>query len=199
MIKLNKIKKFYKSIKRKWLKPLAYTILSSIMIYLIIGNLIVRQYNFSSSKPHFVISTTSEKFEYTEFMHMLLTIQEINTTVLKEDLKTFVNSPFPAKCPKYLKQQLHNMNWEANAFQIRAQKLIKMYDIYDQIVRLESTIEMFNQESKTSIQAPILFEQIRSLKTEKERIIKENLTPEEYEFIQEYGGVVPSLQLIEEK
>ena len=199
MIKLNKVKKFYKSIDRKWLKPLAYTILISMMIYLIIGNLIIRKYNFSSSKPHFVISTISDKFEYTEYMHMLLTIQEINKTVLKEDLKNFVNSPFPAECPKYLKKQLYNMNWDANAFQIRAQNLIKIYNIYDQIVRLEETIEMLNQESKSSIQVQILFEQIRSLTTEKDRIIKNQLTPNEYEFIKEYGGIVPSLQLIEEK
>ena len=199
MIKLNKVKKFYKSIDRKWLKPLAYTILISMMIYLIIGNLIIRKYNFSSSKPHFVISTISDKFEYTEYMHMLLTIQEINSTVLKEDLKNFVNSPFPAECPKYLKKQLYNMNWDANAFQIRAQNLIKIYNIYDHIVRLEETIEMLNQESKSSIQVQILFEQIRSLTTEKNRIIKNQLTPNEYEFIKEYSGIVPSLQLIEEK
>lgn len=194
-----KTKKLYRVIKRKWLKPFAYASLMSLMLYIIIGDVIVRKYSFSSTSPHFLISRIDENFDHTEYMHMLLTIQEINKTVLKHDLKNFVNAEFPAKCPKYLKLQLYKMNWDEHAFQIRVKKLFKMYEVYDQIERLEATIKMLEDEGLKSDMGSILYQQMRSLKTEKERIIASTLTKEEFNFIREYGGVVPSLQILEEK
>ena len=199
MISKEKVRKIYRSFKRKWLKPLAYSSLMSLMLYIIIGDIVAYRYTFSTTSPHFVISRIDEKFDQTEYMHMLLTIQEINKTILREDLKKFAAEPFPAKCPKYLKQQLYKMNWDAPAFQIRLKKLFKMYEIYDQVSRLEATIDMLYNESLNSNLATILHQQIISLTKEKDRIIEGTLTEEEYEFIKEYGGVVPTLQLLDTK
>lgn len=199
MTKMIRVKKLLRVFRRKWLKPLVYASIASMLTYIIVGDVVIRKYSLSSSAPHFVISHIDERFDKIEYMHMLLTIQEINKTVLKHDLKKFVNSPFPAQCPKYLKMQLYKMNWEPAAFQIRVQKLSKMYEIYDQVARLEETIAMLAEESMTSSVYPILYQQIRSLETEKNRIIENSLTKAEYEFIKEYGGVVPSLQILEEK
>ena len=91
------------------------------------------------------------------------------------------------------------MNWDHTAFQIRAKRLIDMYEIYDQVARLEETIKMLDEESKTSTISSTLFQQVLSLQQERDRIVDSSLTKEEYEFIKEYGGVVPSLQIIDEK
>jgi hypothetical protein len=199
MINKDKAKKIIRTIRRKWLKPFAYASLMSLMIYIIIGDVIVRKYSFSSTSPHFVISRVEDKFEQTEYMHMLLTIQEVNKTILREDLKRFISAPLKANCPKYLKLQLYKMNWDHTAFQIRAKRLIDMYEIYDQVARLEETIKMLDEESKTSTISSTLFQQVLSLQQERDRIVDSSLTKEEYEFIKEYGGVVPSLQIIDEK
>jgi hypothetical protein len=199
MINKDKAKKIIRIIRRKWLKPFTYATLMSMMMYIIIGDVIVRKYSFSSSTPHFVISRIDDTFEQTEYMHMLLTIQEINKTILREDLKRFVSAPAKAKCPKYLKLMLYKMNWDPKAFQIRAKRLIKMYEIYDQVARLEETIKMLDEESKTSTMSSTLFQQVLSLQQERNRIVDSSLTPKEYEFIKEYGGVVPTLQIIDEK
>jgi hypothetical protein len=199
MTSKEKDKKIYRTIKKKWLQPFTYASLMSLMLYIIIGDIVAYRYTYSSTAPHFVISRIDEKFDQTEYMHMLLTIQEINKTILREDLKRFAAAPFPAKCPKYLKQQLYKMNWDAPAFQIRLKKLFKMYDIYDQVVRLETTIDMLYNESLNSNLGTILHQQMISLTKERDRIIESSLTEEEYEFIKEYGGVVPTLQLLDTK
>ena len=201
MISKEKAKKLYRILKRKFLKPFAYASLMSMMLYIIIGDIVAYRYRYnpSSTSPHFVISRIDEKFDQTEYMHLLLTIQEVNKTILREDLKRFAAAPFPAKCPKFLQQQLYKMNWDAHAFQIRLKKLFKMYEVYDQVSRLEATIDMLYDESLTSDIGTILHQQMISLTKEKDRIIENSLTQEEYDFIKEYGSVVPTLQLLDTK
>lgn len=198
MRKLSKTKKLIRVLKRKWFKPALYTIALSLVIYMVIGNTVTQKRLLEKSVPQFLITRLSDKFDETEFMHLLLTVQEINTQPkASNELKIFANKPYPSPCPKLLTRQLNRMNWEPQAFQIRIKKLFAMYDVYDRITRLDETISFLKEEINQGTFSPSLLPQIDLLTQERNLIIGKDITLDEYNFIKEYAGLVQHLKNLE--
>lgn len=195
MAKISRTKKFLKVFKRKLLKPISYAILGSFVIYLLVGNIVFYKRLKDYDKPHFVISHISDEFNNLEFMHLLLTIQEINKDVLlKKQLVEFVNMGFPNPCPRELDQELNKMNWYSQAFLIRVKKMFKLYDIYDRTLRLQETVDFLKSEIGDKRFGSEVYQQIKMFEDEKEKILNNALCKAEYEFIQEYFGVIGSIK-----
>jgi len=197
--KIPRSKKLVRVLRRKWFKPALYTISISYLIYLGISNAVIQKKVIEEDLPRFMISRLSDKFEETEFSHLLLTVQEINKRPeLAELLKDYANRPYPsAVCPKLLEQNLNRMNWEAPAFLIRIKKLFSMYDSYDHLKRLNATIDFLAKEIKERRLPKSFMTQIDLLQKERDDLLKKELTPEEYKFIEDYGGIVQKLKIEE--
>lgn len=187
-------KKLLRVIKRRFVKPLLYAIGASFAIYFLISNVVTeRRYN-GPQIPQFTISRITDKFDETEFMHLLLTIQEIEKFPnVSEELITFVNGPFPGRCPKLLQSKLKMMNWAPQAFLIRVKTLFRMYEIHDRIVRMDETIAFLSEEIKENRIPYALTAQVEFLQKQRAEIIGKELTEKEYNFIEEYGGIVQSI------
>ena len=184
-------KKLIRVLKRKWYKPALYTIGMSLLIYVIISNTVIQKNKPDSNPPHFLITRISNTFEQTEFMHLLLTIQELR--VLPQtatQLIEFANSPYPTKCPKMLELELNRMNWAPYAFQSRIQKLFSLLKTYERISRLNETIEFFKNEQIEGRLSHELLNYMHILEQERNNIMNNEITAEEYEFISEYAGLV---------
>lgn len=195
MPKISKRKKLLRIVKRKLSKPLLYAGIASFAIYWAISNVVIEKRHIEQSVPQFVISSISEKFDGTEFMHLLLTVQEINRLpTASTELYEFANGPFPGVCPMLLSARLKQMNWEPQAFLIRIKKLFAMYDIYERIQRLDETIEFLATEIDEKRLPYELTPQVDILRLERDKIIKSDLTPAEYDFIKEYSGLVQRLK-----
>ncbi len=195
MRKISKWKKFRRVFKRKLLKPLLYAAGASLLLYLLISNAIIQKRIAEPQTPQFVISRISDQFDETEFMHMLLTIQELrNLPEEGRELRQFVNQPFPSACPKLLAHRLNQMNWAPQAFLIRVKKMFKMYDIYDRIIRLDETIAFLSEEIDNDRLPLRLASQIKVLKEERDNIFNKEITKAEYDFMQTYGGIVIRLR-----
>lgn len=193
--KRKRLKKLIRVLKRKWALPAFYTLCASLIIYTIISHTVTAKEKVEKIPPRFVITRLSNTFEETEFMHLLLTIQEINTSKeAAQELKTFVNMPFPAPCPKFLAHRLNQMNWAPTAFHIRVQKMFAMLKVYERITRLDETISFLSTETNQNRLPQILNAEIDLLKQERDNIIQNELSQEEYDFIKEYGGIVQRLQ-----
>lgn len=195
MRKISKWKKFRRVFKRKLLKPLLYAAGASLLLYLAISNAIIQKRIAEPQAPQFMISRLSDQFDETEFMHMLLTIQELRGLPEEgRELVQFVNRPFPSACPKLLEHRLKQMNWAPQAFLIRVKKMFKMYDIYDRIVRLDETIAFLNDEIENDRLPHNITPQVKILEEERQNILKTEMTAAEYEFMQKYGGIVIRLR-----
>ena len=195
MTKVTKKQKFWRVVKRKLLKPILYAIGLSFFLYLIIGNVVMQRKVIEEQAPRFLITRISKAFDETEFMHLLLTVQEIlKMPKASSQLLNFVNEPFPGKCPPYLKQQLNRMNWEPQAFLVRVHKLFEMYDVYDRIVRLDDTISFLSNEVRENRLPFTIMVQIDVLKKEREAIIGKDISQEEYNFVSEYNGLILRLK-----
>lgn len=192
--KYKRLKKLITVLKRKWAMPALYTLGASFLIYTLISHTVTPKEKVEHIPPRFIITRLSDTFEETEFMHLLLTVQEIRTSEKTfEELKTFVNKPFPAPCPKFLEHRLNQMNWAPTAFHIRVQKMFAMLKSYERIQRLEETISFLSSETKENRLPQISSAEIELLKQERDNIITQELTPAEYNFIKEYGGIVQLL------
>ncbi len=195
MHKISKWKKFRRVFRRKLLKPLLYASGASLLLYLAISNAIIQKRIAEPQTPQFVISRITEQFDETEFMHLLLTIQELrNLPEEGRELIKFVNQPFPSPCPRLLEHRLNQMNWAPQAFLIRVKKMFKMYDIYDRITRLDETVAFLSDEIKNDRLPYEMETQIQVLRQERENIFTTEITPEEYAFMQKYGGIVIRLR-----
>lgn len=196
-IKHNRRKKLIRVLKRKWKKPALYTIALSLLIYMAVSNLLLQQKMQAYHSPHFVITRISNDFDETEFMHLLLTVQEIQQQQPKafKQLVEFVNKPFPAPCPRLLESLLNRMNWAPTAFHIRVKKMFDMYDAYDHVNRLDDTISFLSTEIDEERLPVTALDQVAILKAERERIFDEEMSREEYDFVKEYGGIILSLKL----
>lgn len=195
MRKISRWKKFRRVFKRKLLKPLLYAFAASLVLYLIISNVIIQKRMAETQPPRFLISRISNEFDETEFMHMLLTIQEIRDLPEEgRELREFVNGPFPAGCPKLLERRLNQMNWAPQAFLIRVKKLFAMSEIYDRISRLDDTIAFLSHELDENRLPTELWTQMEILRSERNNIIGTQLSQQEYEFIKKYNGIVIRLQ-----
>lgn len=195
MRKISKWKKFKRVFKRKLLKPLLYAAGASFVLYLLISNTIIQKRIAETQPPQFIISRLTEQFDETEFMHMLLTVQEIRHLPEEgKELKQFVNQPFPSPCPRLLEHRLKQMNWAPQAFLIRIKKLFAMYDIYDRLNRLDETIAFISEEIDNARLPREISTQVNILKEERQNILNTEMTAEEYEFMQKYGGIVIRLQ-----
>lgn len=193
--KISKWKKFRRVFKRKLLKPLLYAIGTSFALYLLISNIIIKKSVDELRAPQFVISRISNQFDNTEFMHMLLTIQELRTLPEEgKELIEFINKPFPAVCPPLLEYRLKQMNWTPTAFQSRVKKLFAMYEIYDRTVRLDETISFLAAELEAERLPKETDMQIKILQEERQNIINQDLPENEYDFMKEYGQIVIRLQ-----
>ena len=127
MPKISRRKKILKVLKRKLLKPFCYAILASLFVYVFISNIIIQKELKDLKKPHFVISRISKNFDNIEFMHLLLTVQEISKDKsIYDELVTFVNAGYPNYCPENLKHQLYLMNWAPQAFLVRVKKMFEL-------------------------------------------------------------------------
>ncbi len=196
MINKAKIKEICNTlIKYKYTRPFLYSILISIFIYLLISNIVIRKELKDLDKPHFTISSITKNFLNVEYMHMLLTIQEITeNTSLRGDLVRFVNASFPNHCPAMLKKQLNLMNWEAQAFLIRVKRLFELLEIYEHIERIDESIASLEEQSKRSNDYSIFNAQIDVLVADKNNILSSKITNDEYEFIREYYGIALRLR-----
>jgi hypothetical protein len=195
MANMKRNKKFWRVFKRKLLKPIFYALLGSVLIYLAISTSIREKRYVNDSVPHFLITSTSNQFNELEFTHMLLTIQELRSLpLISDELVDFCNQPFPSGCPKLLEERLKAMNWAPQAFLVRIKKLFEMYVAYDKIKRIDATMEfLISEVDNESLPRSILM-QVDLLKKQKENIINTELSNGGYEFIQQYGGIVPYLQ-----
>lgn len=195
MTKISRTEKVLKVFKRKYTKPLFYACLISLFLYLLIGNIITQKKLSDFDKPHFVITRVSRNFDKVEYMHLLLTIQEIRkNNDLTEKLIYFVNGPFPAYCPKDLRKELYLMNWEAQAFLVRVKKMFDMHQVFEQVSRKDEAIEYLSNNTNNS--EAISYEirtQIKILTDERNSLIKNKLSEEELLFIKEFDYLVASL------
>lgn len=193
--KMNRWRKLVRVLKRKWKKPALYTIAMSLIIYMVVSNLVWQKKNIERQAPRFVITRISSAFDETEFMHLLLTVQEINMLPkASTEMIEFVNKPFPSPCPKFLENHLRRMNWAPTAFHIRVKKMFDMYEVYDHVKRLDDTIEFLTTEITEKHLPDSALEEVDMLKAERERIFNEEMSQEEYEFVKEYGGIILSLK-----
>ncbi len=197
-MKKNRAKKLVRVLKRKWFKPALYTVLTSFMIYMCISSVIIQKRSIDRNVPRFLITRLSSTFEEPEFMHLLLTIQEISALPkASAELKEFANKPYPARCPKLLEHHLNRMNWAPLAFQTRVKKLFELHDIYDRITRLDETIAFLSGEVEERRLPTQILEQLDLLRREKDSIIGTEISEEEYNFVKEYAGLIQSLRNIE--
>lgn len=193
--KINRRHKLIRVLKKKWKKPALYTIAMSLIIYMAVSNLVWQKKNIERQAPRFVITRISSAFDETEFMHLLLTVQEINMIPkASSEMIEFVNKPFPAPCPKFLENQLKRMNWAPTAFHIRVKKMFDMYEIYDHVKRLDDTINFLETEINEKHLPDSALDEVNMLKDDRARIFKEDMSEEEYEFVKEYGGLILSLK-----
>ena len=124
MAKMSRRKKLVRVAKRKLLKPVLYAAGMSFVLYLAISNVVLQKKVFEDQVPRFLITRISRTFDETEFMHLLLTVQEImKMPTASAELEEFANGAFPSPCPRFLEQQLKRMNWEPQAFLVRVKKL----------------------------------------------------------------------------
>ena len=77
MAKMSRRKKLVRVAKRKLLKPVLYAAGMSFVLYLAISNVVLQKKVFEDQVPRFLITRISRTFDETEFMHLLLTVQEI--------------------------------------------------------------------------------------------------------------------------
>lgn len=194
--KVRRSKKIFRVLKRKWFKPALYTIALSALIYFLISHTVILKRTIKPTAPHFVISRLTDDFDKTEFMHLLLTIQELQEdSKAKKQLITFVNSPYPAiSCPTYLEKQLKQMNWSPLAFQIRVKKLFSMYESYDHLKRLDETIGFLTAEIEQSYLPRELTPQLEILNQERANLLAKEFSVEEYNFIKDYSGLVQQIK-----
>ncbi|MBR5154232.1 MAG: hypothetical protein IKW58_00725 [Alphaproteobacteria bacterium] len=188
--------KFWKFFKRKLAKPLMYASMFSLIIYLFVSHIVFYKKLSEYDKPHFLISRITSEFDDVEYMHLLLTIQEISKNNKHHDmLIDFVNSGFPNPCPKILKAELYKMNWEPQAFLIRVKKMFDMYRVYERVERIEETIEFLNgQLRQATDETAIISLQIENLNKEKVQVLSDLITAEEFDFIKEYNGLVARIK-----
>lgn len=193
--KINRRRKLIRVLKRKWAKPALYSIGMSLIIYMVISNLVWQKKTLEYQAPRFVISRISTVFDETEFMHLLLTVQEISDLPkASSELVDFVNKPFPSPCPKFLEHHLQRMNWAPTAFHIRVKKLFDLYDVYDHVKRLDDTISFLATEVEEQRLPDSTYKEIDMLKAERGRIFEEEISQEEYEFVKEYSGLILKLR-----
>ena len=195
MAKINRAKKILRVIKYKLLRPFCYAVFASFFIYLCISNIITKKELRDLEKPHFVIHRISNEFDNVEFMHLLLTIQEIglNKAVYK-DLVVFVNAGFPNYCPNELRKQLYLMNWDPQAFLIRVKKMFELLDTYERILRIDETVNFIEEEIKAKRMAKDLRMQVDVLKKERTEFFTTKISNEEYKFIKEFSGIIQKLR-----
>lgn len=126
MAKMSRRKKLVRVAKRKLLKPVLYAAGMSFVLYLAISNVVLQKKVFEDQVPRFLITRISRTFDETEFMHLLLTVQEImKMPTASAELEEFANGAFPSPCPRFLEQQLKRMNWEPQAFLVRVKSCLK--------------------------------------------------------------------------
>ena len=188
---IDRKKKFLKVAKRKLLKPVGIAVGVSIFIYLIAGVVVLRKNLSDMDKPHFVITPISYEFNNLEFMHLLLTVQELKKDEKSyNELVDFANSDFPSPCPMKLEKKLYDMNWDSLAFLSRVKKMFEMIRIYDRVLRIEESIDLLNIEIEEQRSNWLTFKQLELLKDERNKVIQENFTNEEYNFISVYYGTI---------
>jgi len=195
MENISKIVKFRRVFKKKLFMPIMKAIGLSFVLYFIIGNSIFK-HDINDSKPHFIISTISTKFDNIEYTHLLLSIQAIcKNEKDKNELIQFVNSSYPNACSKNLKKQLFDMNWEPLAFQSRVKKLFEFIDTYDRLNNLENTISFLKKEIYNEQLPREMLSQVNVLEIERDKIYKEDISEIEYNFIKEHYGFIERLRV----
>lgn len=195
MAKMSRRKKLVRVAKRKLLKPVLYAAGMSFVLYLAISNVVLQKKVFEDQVPRFLITRISRTFDETEFMHLLLTVQEImKMPTASAELEEFANGAFPSPCPRFLEQQLKRMNWEPQAFLVRVKKLFDMYDVYDRVARLDETIAFLSTEIDERRLPFEMKTQVDVLQRERDNIIGTQITEEEYNFVNEYRGLILRLK-----
>ena len=96
--------------------------------------------------------------------------------------------------PEILEQQLKRMNWEPQAFLVRVKKLFDMYDVYDRVARLDETIAFLSTEIDERRLPFEMKTQVDVLQRERDNIIGTQITEEEYNFVNEYRGLILRLK-----
>lgn len=86
------------------------------------------------------------------------------------------------------------MNWEPQAFLVRVKKLFDMYDVYDRVARLDETIAFLSTEIDERRLPFEMKTQVDVLQRERDNIIGTQITEEEYNFVNEYRGLILRLK-----
>lgn len=192
--KIKRRQKLYRVLKRKWFKPALYTLGMSMLIYICISSFIIQRKVVEHHRPHFLISRLSDKFDEIEFMHLLLTIQELKSIpVASVQLIDYANGPYPGECPRYLTRQLNNMNWQPQAFLIRLKKIFQMHEAYTHIQRLDTAITYLEEEYENKRLPRDTRNQIDLLIAERDNLKQREFSPQSYEFIAKYAGLVQTI------
>ena len=71
-----------------------------------------------------------------------------------------------------------------------------MYAVYDRVSRLDDTIAFLAKEIDEQRFPPEMDVQVQALQKERDGIIGKEITPAEFEFAKEYGGLLVRLQNI---
>ena len=195
MENISKFVKFRRVFKKKFSKPIAKAILISFALYIVIANLVFK-HDASDVKPHFVISSISNKFDVIEYTHLLLSIQEIcKNKSDKKELIEYVNGPYPNTCSDNLKEELYEMNWDQLAFLSRVKKLFELSDRYDRLNELEETAVFLENEVVTHRLPKEAVNYIELLRNEKQEIINNHMNNGELSFIKEYYAFINKLRI----
>ena len=195
MENISKVVKFRRVFKKKFSKPIMKAIGISFILYIIIGNSIFK-HDINDSKPHFVISTISKKFEIIEYTHLLLSIQEIcKDPVYKKELIEYVNGPYPNTCSDNLNKQLYEMNWAQLAFLSRIKILFELSDKYERLNELEETALFLENEVAVQRLPKEVVNYVKLLRNEKQDIINKYMNNGELDFIKEYYGFIGKLRI----
>ncbi|MBR2273704.1 MAG: hypothetical protein IJ864_02595 [Alphaproteobacteria bacterium] len=193
--KIKRSKKLVRVLKRKWFKPALYTLGLSFLIYITLSSAVTEKKRIEHNTPHFIITRVTDRFDEVEFMHLLLTIQEINIMPkASTQLIEYLNSKNADSYPKFLAIQLNRMNWAPQAFWSRAQKLFSMTNTYEHLLRIDETINFLTEELTFGRLPSETKQQIELLRQEKEKILTTELSPEEFTFIKEYAGIIQNLK-----
>lgn len=194
-IKIKRRQKLYRVLKRKWFKPALYTMGMSLFLYICISSIVMQKKIIERHRPHFLITRISNQFDEVEFMHLLLTIQEIKyIPKASSELIEFANGPYPGICPPFLTEQLNNMNWQPQAFLVRLKKMFSMLENYQRLNQLEQTIAFLTEEYEKKRLPRETKNQIDVLTAEKDKLKASEFTPQSYEFIERYAGLLQSIK-----
>ncbi len=186
--------KIQETIKSKLLKRYTCLLLIGVFTYCFIANIVLFYKLSNYTIPKFIISRITTDFHTAEYMHLLYTLQEINKVpCLSDELYKYTTQPYEKNYSYFLENKFLQFNWKPEAFFVRVKKLFTLYNTYDQVIRIDDTILIMQKDIKANGDSPYTYTQVNLLKENKQQILNELLTFEEYEFIKSNYNLIKSI------